>query len=226
MAGDDAPEAETAPDDDHSGLLSALDSHNLEFTMSVDEASGADPFAFEVATDEEFEDVVFDGVVTDGESIRVHDYTVSVDLDDRLEPDSTYYYRFIYHGVSSRVGRCRTLPAPTASPESVRFAVLTCQNCLNGYISTLRYVAEADVDSLVHVGDFIYESDEGHFRGLGSVEYPDRELSLPSGHDRVRSLEDYRYLYRTYRRDEHHQAAMESHTLIAGWDDHDLVNDV
>ncbi|MFB6297083.1 MAG: alkaline phosphatase [Salinirussus sp.] len=182
--------------------------------------------AVQVATDDRFEDVVYQGVVRDEESIVAHDHTVCVDLDGRLEPGTEYHYRFVYDGVASRTGRCQTLPAPDASPDSVRLAVLTCQNYLNGYFSALHYVAEADVDFVVHLGDFIYESDDGQFRGIGSREYEDRDLSLPSGHDRVRTLEDYRYLHRTYRSDRFLQEALESHTLIAGWDDHEMVNDV
>jgi len=184
------------------------------------------PLGVQVATDDDFDDVVYDGLVTDGEAITAHDYTVKVDLDGHLSPDETYYYRFVYDGVASRTGRCRTLPRPDASPESVSVAVLTCQNWLNGYYPALGYVAEEDVDFVVHLGDFIYESDAGHFKGLGSYEYEGRDLSLPSGYDRVRSLADYRYLHRTYRTDSFLQRALESHTLIAGWDDHELVNDV
>ena len=49
---------------------------------------------------------------------------------------------------------------------------------------------------------------------------------MPSGNDRVHTLDDYRYLYREYRSDRFLQRALESHTLIAGWDDHEMVNDV
>ena len=185
-----------------------------------------EPLALQVATDGAFEDVVFEGAVTDADRIRSHDYTVKVDLDGRLDADSTYAYRFVYDGVASRAGRCRTLPGPEDAPESVRFAVMACQNYLNGYYGAFHHVAEGDVDFLVHVGDFIYESSDGDFKGLGSYDYPGRDLSLPSGGGRVESLEDYRYLHRTYRSDELLQSALESHTLIAGWDDHELVNDL
>jgi alkaline phosphatase D len=184
------------------------------------------PLAVEVATDEEFEDRVYEGTIADDERIRAHDYTVKVDLDGRLSPDSTYYYRFVYGGVASRTGRCRTLPRPDDTLESLRLAVLTCQDYLNGYYPAYHYVAEEDVDFVVHVGDFIYESDDGQFKGLGSYDYPDRELSLPSGHDHVWTLEDYRYLYREYRTDRFMQEAMERHTFIMGWDDHELVDNV
>ena len=189
-------------------------------------ADAEEPLAVQVATDDSFETVVFDGVLRDHKRIRAHDYTVKVDLDGRLEPDTEYAYRFIYDGVSSQVGHCQTLPRAGDAPESVRFAVLACQNYLNGYFPALQYVAEEDVDFIVHLGDFIYESDSGAFKGLGSYDYPGRELELPSGYDRVRSLQDYRYLHRTYRRDRFLQEALRSHTLIAGWDDHEMVNDI
>ena len=184
------------------------------------------PLGVQVATDDAFEAVVYDGVVTAADSVRAHDYTVKVDLDGQLDPDSEYYYRFVYDGVASRTGRCQTLPRPTDSPDSLSLAVLACQNYLNGYFPAYHYVAEEDVDFLVHLGDFIYESDDGHFKGLGSYDYPGRDLTLPSGYERVHTLADYRYLHREYRTDRFLQEALESHTLIAGWDDHEMVNDV
>jgi alkaline phosphatase D len=180
----------------------------------------------QVAADPDFGDVVYEGVVGDEERIAAHDYTVKIDLEGRLDPDTEYHYRFVYDGVASRPGRCQTLPAPDASPDSVRFAVLTCQNYLNGYYPALHYVAEEDVDFIVHLGDFVYESDAGHFKGLGSYEYEGRDLSLPSGHDVAWNLDDYRYLHRTYRSDRFLQEALEAHTLIAGWDDHEMFNDI
>jgi len=182
--------------------------------------------AVQVATDDSFESVVYNGILTDEAYIEAHDYTVKIDLDGRLEPDTEYAYRFVYDGVASRTGYCQTLPRPEDSPGSIRFAVLTCQNYLNGYFPALHYVAEEDVDFIVHLGDFIYESDSGAFKGPGSYDYPGRELSLPSGNDHVDDLEDYRYLHRTYRTDRFLQEALESHTLIAGWDDHEMVNDI
>ena len=185
-----------------------------------------EPLGVQVATDDAFNEVVYGGVVSESERIRSHDHTVKVDLDGDLDPDTEYAYRFVYDGVASRTGHCRTVPRPEDSPESVSFAVLTCQDYLNGYFPALHYVAEEDVDFVVHLGDFVYESDAGAFKGVGSYDYPGREKALPSGHDHVRDLEDYRYLYRAYRGDRFLQEALESHTLIAGWDDHEMVDDV
>ena len=182
--------------------------------------------AVQVAEDPEFEAVVYDGVVTDAERIAAHDYTVKLDLDGRLDANSTYYYRFVYDGVASRTGRCRTLPRPGEDLDSLRIGVLTCQNYANGYFPAYHYVAEEELDFVVHLGDFIYESVDGDFKGIGSDQYPDRHLALPSGNDRVRTLDDYRHIHREYRTDPFLQEALESHTLIPGWDDHEMVNDV
>ncbi len=182
--------------------------------------------AVELARDESFEDVVYRGVVDDQAGIRAHDYTVQVDLDGVLDPDTEYCYRFVYGETASNVGRCRTLPDPGTRVEELSFAVLTCQNYLNGYYGALHHVAEEDVDFVIHVGDFVYESATGEFTGVGSYEFPDRDLEFPSGADRVETLADYRYLYRTYRADPLLQEALEAHTLIPAWDDHEIANDV
>jgi alkaline phosphatase D len=194
--------------------------------LDPDRFANGDPLAVRVARDSDLTDVVYEGVVGDARALRAHDYTIKVDLDGHLNPGTEYYYRFVYRNTASRTGRCQTLPRPDASPDSLRLAVLACQDYLNGYYPAYHYVAEENVDFVVHVGDFIYESDAGAFKGIGSYSYPDREKSLPSGHKRVQGLEDYRYLYRLYRSDRFMQEALESHTIIASWDDHEMVNDV
>ncbi|WP_254824384.1 alkaline phosphatase D family protein [Haloglomus halophilum] len=185
-----------------------------------------EPLGIEIAHSGDFGEVVYRGVVDDTGRIRAHDHVVKVDIDGALEPNREYRYRFVYDGVASRVGTCHTLPEPDASPDSLRFGVLACQNYLNGYYPALGHVAEEDLDFLIHVGDFIYESGAGEFKGLDSRDYPDRNIDLPSGEDRVQDLADYRYIYRTYRSDRFLQRALEEHTLIAAWDDHEIANDI
>jgi alkaline phosphatase D len=193
---------------------------------AADNATANTTVEYANGTEETFTDIVFEGVLCDCSAMGANDHTVKVDLDGHLAADTEYHYRFIYDGVASQIGRCRTLPEPDASPESMRFAVLSCQNYLNGYFPALHYVAQEDVDFIVHVGDFIYESDAGDFKGLGSNDYPGREKTLPSGHERVRTLEDYRYLYRKYHSDPHLQRALEQHARIFTWDDHEFANDI
>ncbi len=184
-----------------------------------------EPVRVVVARDEAFTDTVVDGYLPDEHLADAADLTVRVDVDGALEPDSSYWYRFHHDGVTSRPGRCRTLPAPGSSPESVRSAVLACQDYENGYYGALAHVADEDVDFLLHLGDFIYESTADLFKGRGSARLPDRNPSVPSGNDLASTLADFRALHRTYRSDELLQRALESHTLILGWDDHGVAND-
>jgi alkaline phosphatase D len=170
----------------------------------------------EVAPDDSFNDPSAWTVPADRISAG-SDFTVKVDLDGALEPDRRYAYRFAYDGATSPVGRCRTLPAPDSSPDSLRLAMLTCQNYRNGYYGAYHHVAQESVDFLLHLGDFIYEDG-------GESPLDGRDISLPSGEDIAMGLEDYRHLYRTYRSDRFLRAALAEHSLIATWDDHEIVN--
>lgn len=181
-----------------------------------------EPLFFEVARDPEFRDPRLRGVVG-GSFGPERDYTVKVDLDPHLKPNTVYYYRFIYRGVSSRVGRLRTLPGPNDNVERVRFAVITCQDYTNGYYPAFHYIAQEDVDYVIHLGDFIYESTDDY---RYQHPLPDRQLRLPSGGKYAMNLEDYRYIYRTYRSDKFLQEAMERHTWIMIYDDHETANDL
>jgi alkaline phosphatase D len=183
-----------------------------------------EPLIVEVATDEGFEEVVVRGHVPADRIGPEFDYTVRVDLDGGLSPDSAYAYRFVYRDTVSPVGRCRTLPHPDSTPDAVRVAVVSCQDFENGYYGAFGHVADEDVDFLLHLGDLIYESADRLFTGLGSERYPDRTVRLPSGEDRAWSLADFRHIYQRYRSDRFFQRALERHTVIAGWDDHGVAN--
>lgn len=196
----------------------------LLWTRIAPETYHGGPVAVEVGRDDSFSDPVHRGIIEPSEITADHDHTVTVDLDGELSPDSEYAYRFVYDGTASRIGRCRTLPSPETATESVRFAVLTCQDYQNGYYGAYSHVAEENVDFLVHLGDFIYESADGQYGPPVGSEYSDRDLELPSGHDLAHTLADYRYLYNTYRSDPHLQRALERHTLLAGWDDHEVAD--
>jgi alkaline phosphatase D len=147
-----------------------------------------------------------------------HDYTVSVDLDGELDADRFYFYRFVYgNRVASPVGRLRTLPEPDASPDRLSLAVSSCNRYEHGYFGGFARIAEEDVDYHVSLGDFLYE-----YAGGGSQ--PGRDIQLPSGKSVAHTLDDFRHLHQRYRSDEHLQAAMERHTFIHTWDDHEVVN--
>ena len=148
------------------------------------------------------------------------DYTLQVDLSDQLSKEGVWYYRFQHGEHSSRVGRARTLPT---SSKSLQFAVFSCQDYCNGYYHAYKDLVEKDaVDYVLHLGDYIYErvktpKSEGYLA--------DRHLTLPSGKTLAHTLEDYRYLYKSYRQDPYFQDALAMYTWIQIWDDHEIVND-
>ena len=151
------------------------------------------------------------------------DHCLKVDLDGELESNTEYHYRFLHRGTASPVGRCRTLPAAGEADE-VSLALMACQDYQNGYYGAYSRVARADVDFIVHLGDFVYESADGAFIAPEKGVREGRDFDLPSGASRAETLADFRTLYRTYKSDPLLQQGLEAHTLIAGWDDHEIAN--
>lgn len=140
------------------------------------------------------------------------DYTVKVDALG-LKPATTYYYRFSCEGVDSPVGRTKTLP--TTGVSSLRFAVVSCSNHAYGYLNAYaRIAARADLDLVMHLGDYLYEYGAGQY---GSVRTPE------PAHEIV-TLDDYRQRHAQYKRDADAQAMHRQHPLIAIWDDHETAN--
>jgi len=178
------------------------------------------PLLFQVARDAGFASLVVEGEVA-GAIGADTDHTVRVDLDGHLEAGGAYHYRFIYGCKASPTGRCRTLPA--AGVRSLKLALITCQDFTNGYYEVFRHLAGDDVDFVLHLGDFIYESAaDPRFQ---SLPFADRKVILPSDGKVAMNLGDYRHLYRTYRGDPNLRRALERHTFIFVPDDHETAND-
>ncbi|WP_254523734.1 alkaline phosphatase D family protein [Natrinema caseinilyticum] len=192
--------------------------------IDPDAYAAAEPMGVQVATDDSFETIVHEGTIPANRIRPAHDYTVTVDLDGVLNSNRRYSYRFVYDGVATRTGRCRTLPASDASPDSLSYAVLTCQDYQNGYYGAYHHVANEDVDFVLHLGDFIYESSDGSYTSPTTSVADGRDIELPSGADLAESLADFRTLYKTYRGDPLLQEGVEQHTFIHGWDDHEIGN--
>ncbi|MCB9752905.1 MAG: alkaline phosphatase D family protein [Myxococcales bacterium] len=174
--------------------------------------AGDDPIEvfYEVALDPEFAERVAAGyVMTDG----ARDFTVKLDT-EAMTSSTSYYYRFKALGRSSPIGRTRTAAAgPWAR---LRFAVCSCSNYAYGYFTAYGGVAgRADLDAVLHLGDYIYEYGDGQY---GSF----RELDPPY---EILTLEDYRRRYAHYRGDPHLQEAHRQHPFINVWDDHESAND-
>ena len=169
----------------------------------------------QISEDPEFKKV-FTGKIPASSINESDDFTVRIDLDGRLMPGKTYYYRFIYADVPSMRGRFKTLPERS---EELSVGFVVCQNYPDGYYTAYRHLAEEDLQLVVHLGDFIYEK----IYGLPRVQ--ERGLSLPSGQRVCVNLEDYRYLYRTYLSDPDFRLARAMHPFVCTWDDHEFLND-
>lgn len=171
-------------------------------------------------------DPAMSGIVAGGRAVAsaAHDWTVKVRLrSPGLTPFTTYWYRFRVGDAASRTGRLRTLPDPATALGGLRLGYVSCQDFTAGRFTALRALADADVDYVLHLGDYIYEtvSDPG-FQRRGPR---GRRLTLPGGRVRAETLDEYRWLYRTYRADGDLQRLHERHTMIAIWDDHEFAND-
>jgi len=163
-----------------------------------------------VARDPQLRHVVERGFVRTGPE---RDYTVKLDADG-LRPGTTYYYRFFSRGVASPVGRTRTLPA--GRTERLRLVVASCSNHAAGLFNAYARIAErADIDAVLHLGDYLYEYGPDTYGSLRTPE-PAREMV---------SLADYRARHAQYKRDADSQAMHRQHPMIAIWDDHEITND-
>ena len=119
--------------------------------------------------------------------------------------------------MSSRVGRFRTLPGPQQDISNLRLGVVTCQDYSSGFFTAYGHLAEEKLDFVVHLGDFIYEYDS----------YPHKtnfKRRVGLKHHTAIDLKDFRQIHETYRRDPHLQRALEEHTFIYTWDDHETAN--
>ena len=165
---------------------------------------------FEVATDPAFTQTVARGTTRTDES---RDFTVKVDP-ARLRPGTTYYYRFLVGNESSPIGRTRTLPAGTT--QRLRMAVASCSNHAAGYFNAYRRIAErADLDLVVHLGDYLYEYGPNQYGSLRTPEPPNEMVTLS----------DYRLRHAQYKRDADSQAMHRQHPVVCIWDDHEITND-
>ena len=162
-------------------------------------------------------------------AVDTYDFTVRAKVTD-LVPDSVYFYRFVAGSDFSVTGLAKTAPAASASKDHVRFAWMTCQDWSTNHWAAMEMLAAEDLDFLVHLGDYIYETVGAAFQ-TGQVEAEHGKItlpngvSLPSGGAYANSLEDYRTLYRTYRSDKRLQELHRKFAMVAIWDDHEFSDD-
>jgi alkaline phosphatase D len=156
----------------------------------------------------------FRKIVRRGREIAAPEYAHSVHVDvPGLSPSRWYWYRFHAGGATSAAGKTRTTPAHDAVTERMRLAFASCQQYEQGYYAAYRHMAREDLDLVIHLGDYIYESSWGrnHVRSHGAGE--------PT------TLAEYRNRYALYKSDPHLQAAHAEFPWLATWDDHEVDND-
>jgi len=164
---------------------------------------------WEVATDEAFRNIVRKGTET---AVPQWAHSVHAEVAG-LEPARHYFYRFHAGGAVSAVGRTRTAPAPGAAVERLRFAFASCQHYEQGHYVAYRHMAQEDLDLVIHLGDYIYESSWGR----NHVRKHDAEEPI--------TLEEYRDRYALYKSDASLQAAHAMFPWLVTWDDHEVDND-
>jgi alkaline phosphatase D len=174
---------------------------------------GALQVEWRVATDAGMEEVVQGGVASAGAE---RDFTLHVEVTG-LASATTYYYQFRTGDRTSRVGRTKTLPS--GSVERMRFAVVSCANYPAGFFNAYASIAQADVDLVLHLGDYIYEYADGILgdgASIGRAPSPPHELT---------TLEDYRARHAQYKTDPDLQELHRQHPMISVWDDHEVADD-
>jgi alkaline phosphatase D len=170
------------------------------------------PVTWLVAKDPQLQQVVVRGSTR---AVAARDRTVKVDAGG-LSPYTTYFYGFEAQGRRSPVGRTRTAPAPGQQLDRLRFAVATCAKYDSGYFNAYARIAEADVDAVLHCGDYIYEGGQDADAAPGRLTSPETE---------VRTLAEYRQRHAHYKTDPDLQRMHAAHPMVATWDDHESSND-
>jgi alkaline phosphatase D len=173
---------------------------------------------WEVASDARFRRVVRRGRFVTGPA---RDHTVKVDVRG-LAPERWYFYRFRLGEHTSRVGRTRTAPAHDASPDHLRFGVVSCANLQAGWFAAYRgLAARDDLHAVVHLGDYYYEYGPGQY-GYG---FGDVDIRTHAPAHELLTLADYRQRHAQYKQDADLQDLHAKYPWIVTWDDHEVAND-
>jgi len=167
-----------------------------------------------VAADRRMTETVTSGTAT-AEPTHVH--TLHINAQD-LEPNTEYYYQFEAGGETSPVGRTKTAPKPDASIDEFQFAFASCQAWDAGFFTAYQYMADEELDLVVHLGDYIYEYGIGANGGV-------RNKSIPTPYrDETESLDRYRLQYGLYKSAPGLKEAHASAPWLITRDDHEVDN--
>ncbi|KAJ3147701.1 hypothetical protein HDU86_007876 [Geranomyces michiganensis] len=171
--------------------------------------------SYQVATDASFTTVVSSGVVVTNADV---DFTVKLDVTG-LSPATTYFYRFASGTAVSTTGKTHTIPTADADLASYKLAVVSCANLPAGYFNAYAAIAKrTDVDLVLHLGDYIYEYQNGVY-GDGS-----KLNRVPQPNVEISTLSDYRIRHAQYKSDPDLQSVHSVQPFVTVWDDHEFAD--
>ncbi len=180
----------------------------------------------EMSLDENFKDLLLTKEVT-----AYHEYSHAIKIRiDQLEPYTYYYYRFKYNDIYSNTGRTKTAPSEESDTD-IKFAFISCQDYIGRYYNVFAHMLQQDdFDFIVHLGDYIYETNG---EPLSQITGNERQIVFRDkggtikfeNYDAARSIDNYRQLYQVYRGDPMLQKLHERFPMVAIWDDHEFSND-
>lgn len=165
---------------------------------------------WEVAEDSGLARVTASGSIA---ALPEHAHSVHVDVNG-LRPGREYFYRFQSGEAQSPIGRTRTTPAADADVSRLRVALASCQHYEYGHYAAHREIAARDLDCVLFVGDYIYETNLSPLLAMRRHEGPPPV-----------TLDDYRRRHAHYKLDADLRAAHAAHPWILTWDDHEVQND-
>ncbi|WP_421788927.1 alkaline phosphatase D family protein [Hyphobacterium sp.] len=211
------PEPQTGPFR-HGVASGEPDQTSVVIWTAITDDSGGE-YIFQLATDDAFEDVVFEER-EERTYVTSNEISTFKTLATGLAPGTRYYFRMLHNGISSPIGRTRTLPEGAVS--EFKFAVCSCSNYPAGYFNAYREVANTpDLDLVLHMGDYIYEyAADGY--ASEDAERMDRVVDPLT---ELFSYGDYARRYALYKSDPDLQAAHAAAPWFMMWDDHETAND-
>ena len=111
------------------------------------------------------------------------------------------------------MGRTRTSPALNEVVRRLRLGLASCQHYEQGHFAAHRDMAAQDLDLVLFVGDYIYESSNKQYKIRA------HNSGMPT------TLDAYRARHAHYKSDPDLQACHSAHPWLMTWDDHEVVND-
>ena len=207
--------ADTAPSFLHGVASGDPDQESVVIWTRMSGLTKSHSVSWQLALDSTFQRIISHGSETTN---QYEDYTVKAVVAG-LEPGKNYLYRFNCRGVTSPIGRTRTLPKGDIG--SLGLALASCSNYAFGFFNGYDAIARDDaIDFVLHLGDYIYEYAA---TGWGAQ----TALTLNRAHNPINeivSLQDYRERHAQYKADPDSQRMHAAKPLLLVWDDHESAN--